>query len=55
MIYNNNLYNFYTLGEKEYFIVRENNNQISYEEEYWSTVKDPDGKKRDRLKEREQY
>ncbi len=50
-----NLYNFYNLGENEYYIKRKVNKIINYEKEYWSSVIDPDGKKRNRLKERKKH
>lgn len=39
----------------EYFTRREPKSQPDYEENYWGTVVDPDGKVRNRLEEREQH
>ncbi len=42
-------------GEGVYFFRRSQGQPPDYEEAYWGEIQDPDGKRRDRLKEREQY
>ncbi|MGD8386729.1 MAG: methyltransferase domain-containing protein, partial [Desulfobacteraceae bacterium] len=42
-------------GEGIYFIRREPEKPLEYEENYWGTVSDPDGVKRDRLQEQQKY
>lgn len=39
----------------EYYKVREAQEPVQYEENYWGTIIDPDGKVRNRFEEREQY
>ena len=40
---------------QNYFTHREPAKPVDFEEGYWGTIVDPDGKLRDRLQEREQY
>ena len=46
---------FYQLSENDYYISRQPTNKIDYEASYWDIVTDPDGKVRDRSKERDHY
>jgi len=46
--------NFYTLFPNEYYFSRKITDKADYEENYWKEITDPDGKKRNRLLEREQ-
>jgi|TARA_B100002003_G_scaffold170875_1_gene158850 SAM-dependent methyltransferase len=47
--------NFYTLFPDKYYFSRKITDKADYEESYWTEITDPDGKKRNRLLEREQY
>jgi len=46
--------NFYTLFPNKYYFSRKITDKVDYEESYWKEITDPDGKKRNRLLEREQ-
>ena len=46
--------NFYTLFRNKYYFSRKITDKVDYEESYWKEITDPDGKKRNRLLEREQ-
>ena len=40
---------------QDYFVTRNPPKPVDYEQAYWGTIVDPDGKVRDRTQERSQY
>jgi SAM-dependent methyltransferase len=49
------MYDFYSLGPKEYYISRDTNHIADYEDNYWTGITDPDGCQRNQVVERGQH